>query len=106
MDNIVIAEPDVIVDIEWLLPNDRNHHTLIASGAYGCPIRFEDEYFDCRIDLSAVGALSPGGSIRAPLKFASPHLIVPRLRVGSRFTLWEEKTIGHGNVVALLRGDV
>jgi hypothetical protein len=102
----VIADPDAIVDIELLSPHDGGRHTSIAADSYGCPIRFEDEYFDCRMDMSGVGALSPGGSARVPVKFLNPHLIVPRLQPGSKFTLWEGKTIGQGKVVAVLRGVV
>ncbi|HSP15846.1 MAG TPA: hypothetical protein VLV78_13955 [Thermoanaerobaculia bacterium] len=102
----MIADPDAIVDIELLSPEDGGRRTPIAADSYGCPIRFEDEYFDCRMDLSGVGALPPGGGARVPLKFLNPDLIVPRLEPGSKFTLWEGKTIGQGKVVALLRGVV
>ena len=70
----------------------------------GGSLGFENEYFECRLDLSEVGSIPPGRHARVPVKFLSPELIVPRLSVGSTFTLWEGKTIGRGRVVTLGHG--
>ena len=54
-----------------------------------------------RLDLSGIGPLSPGSVARVPIRFLCPHLIVPRLSVGSPFTLWEGGTIGEGTVIEI-----
>jgi hypothetical protein len=64
----------------------------------GCLFEFEGEKYDCRLLFNEVGALSPGGTGRVPIVFLHPELVKQRLQVGSRFTLWELRTIGEGIV--------
>ena len=97
----MLCKPDLVADIELLLSSEGGRHAPISGPFYGCPLGFGGEYFDCRLDLTEVGAIAPGGHARVPVKFLSRDLIVPRLCVGAEFTLWEGKTIGRGTVVQL-----
>jgi len=63
---------------------------------------FENEYFDVRFDLSEVGSVAPGDTVRVPAKFLYPELIKSRLSVGSVFILWEGKKIGEGKVLEVI----
>ena len=69
---------------------------------FGCPLEFEGEMFDCRLLLNEIGSLAPGATVKLPIAFLYPELVKPRLNVGSRFTLWETKTIAAGVVEQIL----
>jgi hypothetical protein len=63
---------------------------------FGCLFEFEGEKFDCILFLDS--ALSPGATAVVSVAFLYPSLVKPRLRAGSRFSLWELGTIGEGVV--------
>jgi hypothetical protein len=69
---------------------------------FKCPLEFEGEKFDCGLHLEETGSLSPGSKATVPVTFLFPELIKPRLSVGSRFTLWETRTIAEGVVEQIL----
>lgn len=96
----MLWEPHLIAEIELLTTEDGGRRTAITAESYGCPVGFEGEFFESRLDLSEVGPIAPGGRVRVPVRFFHPELIVPRLTTGSSFTLWEGKTIGRGTVIS------
>lgn len=98
----MLRQPHVIAEIELLTTDEGGRRTVLTAEQYGCPFSFEGEYFECRVDLSAVGPLAPGGRARAPIRFFHPELVVPRLSPGASFTLWEGRTIGRGKVVEVV----
>jgi hypothetical protein len=99
----MLWDPDAIVDIE-LLPRKAGGRSGPTPATFlGCPFGIDGEYFDCRLDFSDTGPVSPGTKARVPVTFLSPSLVIPRLRSGAAFTLWEGKTIGHGQVVEIRR---
>ncbi len=69
---------------------------------FKCPLEFEGEKFDCGLHLEESGPLSPGSEATIPITFLFPELVKPRLQVGSRFTLWEMRTIAEGVVEQIL----
>ena len=95
--------PDAILDLELLPRKGGGRSIPTPSTFFGCPFGFEGEFFDCRIDFTDVGPMSPGTRARVPVTFMSPNLVVPRLRPGSPFTIWEGKTVGHGTVIEIVR---
>jgi hypothetical protein len=97
----MLWQPDLIVDVEFLRTEDGGRKGVLCAEYYSCPLEFENEYFDCRLDLSAVGSIAPGDCARLPLKFLFPENILTRLVVGAQFRLWEGRIIGHGTVVSL-----
>ena len=98
----MLWQPDAIIDLE-LLPTEIGGRSIPTPPTFlGCPFGFEGEFFDCRLDFTDIGPMSPGTNARVPVKFLSPALVLPRLRAGSSFTLWEGKTIGRGTVVEVM----
>src|SRR4051794_21954434 len=80
--------------------------TAISIPEYRCPVFFDDQRedaYDCQLLLGEVGAiLEPGGpSVIVPVTFMSPDLVLPMLRPGVRFILWEGKDIGEAVVVQM-----
>jgi hypothetical protein len=61
-------------------------------------------HFDAFFNLGETGPIAPGQTITAGLVFLCPDLAVPRLSIGKEFSLWEGKTIAHGQVLAVHDG--
>jgi hypothetical protein len=96
------GKPDIIATVQLYSTDAGGRSGPTPSDIYGCPLEFEGEKFDCRLLLRDVGALLPGTSGRVPVAFLYPESIKPRLKVGSRFTLWELRTIAEGVVEEVL----
>lgn len=81
----------------------------IPSIDFGCPMYFENtpglssHAYDCRLLVSEYGkAIFPGDAVEdIKIAFLSPEEVIPRLEIGTRFTLWEGKTIAQGEVVSI-----
>jgi len=94
----MLWQPDFVADIKLLPTANGGRSGPTPAEWFGCPLGYEGEFFDVRFDLTAIGSLTPGGVAIVPGKFLSPELIKHRLKAGSKFTLWEGKTIGDGVV--------
>ena len=94
--------PDAIVDVGLFTTEQGGRRGPTPPRAFGCPLGFNGEYFDCRFDLSESGPLRPGETARVPVTFLFPALIVPWLRPGSELVLWEGKAIGRARVAEIL----
>lgn len=60
------------------------------------------EHFEMRMDLRAIGSLSPGSTAHVPIQFLHPEFILPWLGKTTEFTLREigsGKKIGSGRVL-------
>jgi hypothetical protein len=62
-----------------------------------------DHGYDCRLLLTDVAEpLKPGHTVDGiPMAFLSESQVMPRLTVGTKFYLWEGKTIGEGEITAI-----
>jgi hypothetical protein len=92
---------EILAEARLIPTESGGRKTPITTVLYGCPFGIGTEFFDMRIDLSGAVSLSPGQTARVPMAFVCPHLVLPRLRVGMEFTLWEGKTIGWGTVIEI-----
>ena len=75
-------EADAIVDLELLSKEEGGRSGPTPSTFLGCPFGIDGEYFDCRLLLWEVGALSPGARALVPVVFLSPLLVVPKKSAG------------------------
>ncbi|WP_157966673.1 hypothetical protein [Fastidiosibacter lacustris] len=59
--------------------------------------------YDCRLLVQEYGKpISLGDTVEnIRIVFLSPDEVIPRLKVGTRFTLWEGKTIACGEVTSI-----
>lgn len=87
-----------IVEVAMLTTEDGGRRGPTPPHQFGCIFQVEDDYFDCRIDLSTSGALTPGQTATVPIAFLHPDDVVPRLSVGTRCTLREARVIAHAVV--------
>ena len=83
--------------------------TIPAIRDYRCTIFFQNEPgfeehgYDCRLLLTQIGRdIAPGETLeRVPAKFLCPETVLPHLRIGTSFQLWEGKIIGYGEVLSI-----
>lgn len=99
---IMKGQPDIIATVRLYVTDAGGRKGHTPPEVFGCLFTFEGEKFDCRLLLQEVGPLAPGASTKVPVAFLYPELIKPRLKVGSRFTLWEMKAIGDGIVEEII----
>lgn len=98
---MALWKPDLLVEIDLLPTSEGGRTGLTPETWFGCPVAISSEYFDARMDLTAVGSIAPGQHVQAPLKFLSPELTMPRVAVGQVLELWEGRTIGHATILAV-----
>lgn len=99
--------PDAIARIS-LFGSDRNgRRTAIPPNRFRCPVFFGEqrkEANDCMFLLDLIGVgLDPGGAEReVPIKFLSRESVAENIRPGVRFTLWEGRDIGVGEILEVV----
>jgi hypothetical protein len=99
----------VIAKIEFIGSDDGGRAQPIPILNFGCPVFFEDieplseHGYDCRILVPEYGRpIAPGDVVNElAMIFLSEEAVLPHLRMGSRFTLWEGKTIARGEVLRI-----
>ena len=97
--------PDIIASIQFLRPEEGGRTKPLSGTVFKCPFEFQNEKFDCGLHLGGDKIIPPGAHITVPITFLFPGYVKPRLRVGSRFTLWERGTIASGIVEEILGAD-
>lgn len=95
-------QPDIIASVRFYPTERGGRKGPTPPRMFRCPLEFKGEKYDCGLHLEKSGPLSPGMTATVPITLLSPALIKPRLKVGSRFTLWERGTIGEGVVEQVL----
>lgn len=95
-------QPDIIASVRFYPAEKGGRAGATAATMYRCPMQFGGTKYDCGLHLDVSGPIAPGGSALVPITFLSPELIKPRLKVGSKFTLWERKNVAEGVVVSVL----
>ena len=90
--------PDIVAKVWFYSTEEGGRKGPTPPTIYICPLEFEGEKFDCGLHLERSGPMIPGATGTIPITFLFPELIKPRLKVGSRFTLWEMRTIAEGIV--------
>jgi hypothetical protein len=93
--------PDILAEVSLLPSNSGGRKGPTPAEWFGCPMQVDGTYFDARIDLSEIGSLSPGQTVRAPLRFLSPENALPLFSIGKSFALWEGRVIGSATVLAV-----
>ena len=95
---------EIIADLQFLATTDGGRGGPTPERVFGCPLECAGELFDCRLDLSESGPISPGQAVRVPIQFLFPQLILPRLRAGCAISLWEGRIIAQGTVARVIAG--
>ncbi|SRR5260221_202569 len=89
---------DVTAEITLQRPGEGPRQSPLIGEWFGCPVSIGGEMFDIRFYLPAHG-IELGSTSTVEGAFLSPELVRPLLKRGTKFTLWERGTIGHGTVM-------
>jgi hypothetical protein len=92
--------PDIVARVRFFGTREGGRKGATPPDIYRCPLEFDGEKFDCGLHLN--NPVAPGEAVTVSITFLFPELIKPRLQVGSRFTLWEMRTIAEGVVEKVL----
>jgi hypothetical protein len=99
--------PDIFARIHLFATEQGGRTQPIPAAQFGCPLFFADEGFDCRLLLDQTGSpLLLGTTMVVPIKFLNPQSVMPRLKVGEHFLLWEGKYIAEGEVTEILNAGI
>jgi len=108
MDSVKPFSPDAIVRVRLFSSEQGGRQTSIPNIAYRCPVFFSEQREqanDCVFFFSQVG-LSPepgGANVDVPVMFLCPELVASLLHPGARFTLWEGRGIGEGEILEVIK---
>ena len=100
-----MPNPDITANIILLATAKDGRSSEILGPSYGCPLGVDGAFFDIRFDLSEIGRIAPGESVKLRGQFLDREGAAPHFAVGKQFTLWEGGTIGTGTVVEV-HGDI
>lgn len=95
---------DIIAKVRFYTADEGGRSGPTPSDIFRCPLEFSGEKFDCGLHLDKSGSISPGEEVIVPITFLVPELVKPRLLIGSKFTLWEMRTVAEGVVVEIIEG--
>jgi hypothetical protein len=101
----------VIARIALKGADEGGRRTPISVATYGCPVFFENipelsaHGYDCRMLVSEFAKeIRPGTTVsEIALMFLSEDEVLPHMKPGVSFRLWEGKIIGSGTVVRIER---
>lgn len=101
--------PKIKVQITLLRSDQGGRAQALPPTRFGCPVFFEgipelsDHAYDCRLLITEHGKpIAPGETAEGiEALFLSPETVVPHMRPGVRFTLWEGKPIGSGQIISV-----
>lgn len=99
----------LVAKMHFLSPDEGGRSQALPTDIFGCPMFFEgipelsSHGYDCRLLLSVNRKpIAPGDEVEEMrIVFLSPEEVFAHVRSGTKFTLWEGKTIAHGEVVRL-----
>jgi len=91
--------PDLLAKVTFYSTEIGGRKGVTPHDIFGCPLEFDNEYFDARFDLTESGEVKPGTTVNLPVKFLNKELVKQKLSVGVKFKLWESGTIGEGEIL-------
>jgi hypothetical protein len=56
----MLRQPDATLDLELLSPDAGGPSIATPETFLGCPLGLDGEFFDCRLDFSDIGPMTPG----------------------------------------------
>lgn len=100
----MVRGPDIMAEIRFYTTKEGAENPPHPPRIFKFPLDYEGEKFDCGLHLDTSGPVALGETVKVPITLLCPELIKPRLKAGSRFTLWDGRTIAEGEVINVLHG--
>jgi hypothetical protein len=103
---MAVPHPEIAARVHFLATADGGKTVTIPASAdhYSVPMCIDAEHFDVRLKPLVPQDIAPGDTLDVEMQFLFPELALPRVSVGTTFTLWEGRTIASGTVTGVLRG--
>ncbi|OGV52840.1 MAG: hypothetical protein A2X49_09360 [Lentisphaerae bacterium GWF2_52_8] len=98
---MTIQMGDIIAEASFIPAEYGGRKDATPSGFFGCPFLFNGKLYDCRLLLDKTGLLQPGMTAIVPIKFLNPSIILPFIKTGDVFGLWEIRMIAYGKVISV-----
>ena len=101
--------PDIIADIKFYPTKEGGRKTNIPPEIkfFGYPFEHNGEFNDCRLLLDNFGKIEPGDSVNdVPIVFLYPELVLPKLKIGDPFKLWEGGFKAEGKIKKIMKNPV
>ena len=94
-------KPDIDIEIRFKKSEEGGRQSPIVGDVYGCPMIIDGEAFECRLVFENK-ILQLGVVNEVSVKFMNPDLVLPKLSIGKKITLWEGKEVASGKVLRFL----
>ena len=94
-------EPHAIARVRLFLPEEGGRTSPILAPHFTAPMDIGGELFSCRLYLTEIGRIDPGGEAIVPIRFLAPDLVFEKLRPGVSFRLWDGRCFAAGVVLSL-----
>jgi hypothetical protein len=95
--------PDIFVKVNFYSTGEGGRKLPTDSKMFGSIFTINDSKHDCRLLLENIGAIKPGETKSGvPIKFLCPELVIPKLKKGVKFYLWDMRNIAEGEVEQVL----
>ena len=86
------GKPDIIAKIYFYKTEEGGIKNCL-SGNIRYPSEINGEKFDCGFNVEEHRSITPGDTIIVPISFLSPQIVMPMLKIGSKFKLWNTRFI-------------
>jgi len=94
-------QPDIIAKIHFLTTTEGGRAGPTPDKSFGCLLKIDGIFYDCRMLLNETGAIHPGAEVTIPIKFLDFLNVFSNINVGKQFVVWDGKTIGRGQVIEI-----
>ena len=92
----------IVANLHFYMPNEGGRKVAVSPPHFGCVFEIGGQSHDCRLLLPNAKPIRPGDTVRLPIQFVFPKLVLPKLSLGQKFFLWELGHIAEGEVIEIL----
>lgn len=97
-----MIRPDILADIEFFPTDKAGRKMQTPPNMFMCTVVINKKNWDTRLLLEKIGSIKPRELKKdVPIKFLSPDIVVPMLKVGSEFPIRDGAVIGKGYVTMI-----
>lgn len=95
--------PDIYISVNFYATEKDGRKLPTDPHIFSSIFVIDQSKHDCRLLLDQVGSILPGDYKKSvPVKFLYPKLVIPKLKVGTKFYLWDMRNIAEGEVLEIV----
>jgi hypothetical protein len=103
MSNRTNPAADILARVRFLPTAEGGRKGPTPPNRLGLGFHFDGALYDSFLLLHDIGSISPGDEVVVPMMFLfSKAILLPILKKGTKFKLWEGKDIAEGEVIEIL----